>query len=148
MSKLYKKYLELKKSNPSTIYIFKSGIFYIFLDEDAKKISPILNLKLSNLNEDILKCGFPINSFQKYINMLRNTNFDFQLVENISNSLQINNSNDFNSNAKATTLPSRFEEKDFTNFLNKIANINLDTLSIREVYSLLDDISNEAKKFL
>lgn len=57
MSKLYERYLELKKQDSSILYLFKSGIFYIFLDEDAKKMSYILNLKLSNLNESILKCG-------------------------------------------------------------------------------------------
>ena len=30
MSKLYKKYLELKKTDSSKIYLFRSGLFYIF----------------------------------------------------------------------------------------------------------------------
>lgn len=158
MSKLYEKYLNLKKSNPNKIYIFKNGIFYIFIDEDAKKISPILNLKLSNLNENILKCGFPVNSFQKYINLLKNTNLDFHIVENLSTgttSIQSNIadntiSNNLNSvnGINNNTLNYGFIKQDFRSFLNKIADINLDTLSIREVYSFLENISTEAKKFL
>ena len=50
MSKLYNNYLALKKENESTLFLFKSGIFYIFLDEDATKISNILGLKLTMLN--------------------------------------------------------------------------------------------------
>ena len=45
MSKLYKKYMSLKINDSSKVYLFKSGIFYIFLDDDARTMSPILNLK-------------------------------------------------------------------------------------------------------
>ena len=44
MSKMYQRYLELKKINPNQIYLFKSGIFYLFLereDREAKKIYSI-----------------------------------------------------------------------------------------------------------
>lgn len=58
MSKLYEKYKNLKSENATKLYLFKSGIFYIFLDEDAIKMSNLLNLKLTNLNETIVKCGF------------------------------------------------------------------------------------------
>ena len=141
MSKLYEKYLELKNLNPSNLYLFKSGIFYIFLDEDAKKISPILNLKLNKLNENILKCGFPVNSLQKYISMLKNTNLDFRIIDNISNPSPNRNSNV--SNTLSTS-----NQKNLKKFLNKISNIDIDNLSIREVYSFLDSISKEANIFL
>lgn len=65
MSKLYNQYVILKVNNPNKFFLFKSGIFFIFLDEDAKIMSKVLNLKLSNLNADILKCGFPENSLDK-----------------------------------------------------------------------------------
>lgn len=129
MSKLYEKYLSLKKENDSTLYLFKSGIFYIFLDEDAKKISNILNLKLSNLNENVLKCGFPVNSLQKYLNLLKNTKYDIQIIENNYDNADKNNITDVSL---------------LENFLLKIANINPYNLSIKEVYLFLENISKEA----
>ena len=39
MSKIYNKYLELKKENDDKFYLFKCGNFYIFLDEDAERIN-------------------------------------------------------------------------------------------------------------
>ena len=33
------KYLELKKENDDKLYLFKSGLFYVFLEDDALKIS-------------------------------------------------------------------------------------------------------------
>ena len=117
MSKLYEKYLELKNLNPSNLYLFKSGIFYIFLDEDAKKISPILNLKLNKLNENILKCGFPVNSLQKYISMLKNTNLDFRIIDNISNLTSSNNITHFlNSNKVNIT------DKTVKNYIDYLCN--------------------------
>ena len=35
MSKLYKSYINLKEQDSNYVYIFKSGMFYIFIDEDA-----------------------------------------------------------------------------------------------------------------
>lgn len=86
MSKLYEKYLLLKNKNPSQMYLFKSGIFYIFLADDAKKASSLLNLKLSYLNESVFKCGFPVNSLDKYLSLLENMSCKIELVES-TNSL-------------------------------------------------------------
>ena len=43
MSKLFDVYKRLKKEDSETLYLFKSGIFYIFLDEDAKTINKFYN---------------------------------------------------------------------------------------------------------
>ena len=128
MSKLYNKYLQLKDENPSHFYLFKSGIFYIFLAEDAKKMSSILNLKLNNLNESVLKCGFPINSLQKYMNLLKTANCEVEIFNNISPNL--------NTNQK------------IENFLTKISNANPDNFSIKEIYNFLDTISKEANSLI
>ncbi len=50
MSKLYDIYSSLKSNEPKsdkTLYLFKSGIFFILIDEDAKIASKILNLKIT-----------------------------------------------------------------------------------------------------
>ena len=38
MSTLYNRYLQLKQEKCDVYYLFKYGIFYIFLDDDAKDI--------------------------------------------------------------------------------------------------------------
>lgn len=50
MSKLYDKFSSLKNSNKDTLYLFKSGIFFIALNEDATKLSEIFGFKITNLN--------------------------------------------------------------------------------------------------
>ncbi len=61
MSKLYPKYLELKKNDKDTIYLFKSGIFFLALEEDATTLAKELNLKVTNLSPNVTKCGFPVS---------------------------------------------------------------------------------------
>ena len=49
MSKLIKKLNDLKKQDASSIYIFRVGIFYNILNEDAKLLNEKLGLKLTSL---------------------------------------------------------------------------------------------------
>ena len=53
MSKLYTRYLELKREDPNKMYLMKSGLFYIFIDEDAIAMSNMSRLKyLRRLKEN------------------------------------------------------------------------------------------------
>ena len=61
MSKLMKQYNELKKEDASSIYLFRVGIFYNIINEDAKIINEKLGLKLTDFGHNISKCGFPIS---------------------------------------------------------------------------------------
>ena len=134
MSKLYEKYLLLKKQDSSTLYLFRSGIFYMLLDEDAKKMSPLLNLKLTNLNETVLKCSFPVNNLAKYTSLIQNNGYKISIVD--SHTKETHSSSEYILNAK------------IKNFVKEISSINSNSLSIREAYSFIDKISEQAKKFV
>ena len=45
MSKLLEMYVNLKKQDPNTLFLFKSGIFYLAIDKDANQLSELLGLK-------------------------------------------------------------------------------------------------------
>ena len=53
MSKLLSKYEVLKKEYPNTILLFRVGIFYNILNEDAKIINEKLGLKITELGRHI-----------------------------------------------------------------------------------------------
>ena len=55
MSKLYMNYLKNKNVDKDKYYLFRSEMFYIFIDEDAKNICEYVPLKITNLNKDIVK---------------------------------------------------------------------------------------------
>ncbi len=82
MSKLYTKYLEKKNINKDKYYLFECGMFYIFIDDDAYKISKYVPFKITKLNENIVKCGFPKNSIDKYMEIFNNLELDIEIVNN------------------------------------------------------------------
>lgn len=87
MSKLYMEYLKKKHADENKYYLFKSGMFYIFLDDDAKKISKITPLSITYLNKDIVKCGFPTNSLSKYLDIFNNLGLEIEIVERVNDNL-------------------------------------------------------------
>ena len=133
-SKLYANYVSLKIKSPYKKYLFKSGIFYIFIDDDAKELHKLLNIKLSNLNSDIVKCGFPVNSLDKYMKILTQYGYSVEIVDFSTNSL-------FN-----------YEEYLFKTkihkFMNKISHLDIDGLSISKTYNILEELKNEANNIL
>lgn len=80
MSKLMRQYEELKKKDPSKIYIFKVGIFYNILNEDARLVSKEIGLKLTDLSPEIVKCGFPLSTLGKYTDLLSEHKIKFEVV--------------------------------------------------------------------
>lgn len=134
MSKLIDMYKNLKQENQETLYLFKSGLFYIFLDEDAKLMSNIFSLKLTNLNLSFVKCGFPANSLDKYLKILNCTQYKVKIIDN---------------NTNTTLTPKEFElNKNTINLLETISNIDNNNLSIKEAYDFISNIKNTANKIL
>ena len=81
MSKLYSIYLNEKEKNKDTIILFKSGIFYLALDKDATFLSNTFGFKLTNLNSEIKKCGFPCNSLDKYLKLFKACNLLINIID-------------------------------------------------------------------
>ena len=134
MSKLYQTYVALKIQDSTQLYLFKSGIFYIFLDEDAKLISSLFNLKLTNLNSVVVKCGFPTSQLEKYTRLFNTANLSFKIIDVADNS---------------SYSPKDFVlNKNFKLFLEKIASVNAYELSISSAYDFIDKISEESKLLL
>lgn len=126
MSKLYNTYVELKKQNPKSIYLFKSGIFFIALDEDAHVLSNLFHFKLSSFTPEVVKCGFPCSSFEKYGKLFKACNLDIKLIEadkNITYTLK-----DYSQNSSITEL------------LNSIKSVDINNLSISEAYAFLEKL--------
>lgn len=82
MSKLYMEYLKKKNKDKSKCYLFKSGMFYIFIDEDAYMINKYIPLKITKLNNEVDKCGFPIKNIDKYNRLFEENNLNVELVDN------------------------------------------------------------------
>lgn len=132
MSKLYSKYSELKNNNPSTLYLFKSGIFFIAIQDDAQVLSQELNLRLTNLNEDIIKCGFPVSREEHYIRLLQAKEIEFQIIDNTYGVIE--NYSDYMNNDKLKAI------------IQKILDINFDEITFKEAYEILLSTNTNLKE--
>ena len=130
MSKLFEIYKNLKQNDNETLYLFKSGIFYIFLDNDAKIINKAFGLKLTNLNDKTVKCGFPSNSLKKYLKLLSMTKYKIKIIDTTNTTSYTISDYDLNNGIKELLL--------------KISNINTENISISEAYSLLNSFKDDA----
>ena len=125
MRKLYNSYLTLKNQDKETIYLFKSGIFFIALDEDAYKLSEIFNFKLGNLNDEIVKCGFPCSSFNKYSNLFKLHNLKTKFIEQ---------------NNTVYNIKEYEQDKKISELLEMISSIDINNLSVSEAYGVLENL--------
>lgn len=128
---LYSKYLALKEKDANTIYLFKSGIFFLALQDDATLMSKELNLKTTNLSKDVIKCGFPVSRGEHYFRILEAKNLSFSIVDDI---YFVENYNDYINNTELKQI------------VNKIISIDFDTITFKEAYQILLDTSNSLKE--
>lgn len=84
MSKIYDKYLELKKEKPDTLYLFHSGKFYIFIADDADTINQYVVLRKTQFTKEISKCGFPDTCYDDYMKVFHNHHLDITVIESVS----------------------------------------------------------------
>ena len=134
MSKLLNIYNNLKEKDSNTLYLFKVGLFYNFLNNDAITISNLVHLKVTNLSPSIVKCGFPVNSLDKYLNLFNSLNLNIKIIDS-DNYNTIYNVDDYKLNSNIKDL------------FNKILNVDIESLSIQEAYSFIENLQNEVLHF-
>lgn len=132
MSKLYSEYTKLKQKNNQKLYLFKNGIFYISLQEDAKKLSEIFDFKITNLNDSVIKCGFPLKRLEFYINLLKQNDIDFEIIDN--NYSKIENYSDYLNN------------ENIRNIIDSIIELDMNDISFKEAFEFLNDLNIKLKK--
>ena len=65
-------------------------MFHSFVDEDAKKVSKLTGLKISNLSNDVVKCGIPSNCLDKYLTIFKNLGLDIEVINDLYGSSKEN----------------------------------------------------------
>lgn len=131
MSKILNQYNNYKQKDSESVYIFRNGIFYISLNEDAKLLNDKIGLKLTSLSPEIVKCGFPISSLSKYTKILNNLHIKYTIIDNLPENTNIA---DYSNNIEIKKI------------INKLINLDLDNTTPIQALKILTDIQNKLKE--
>lgn len=127
MSKLFNQYKALKEKDQDKIYLFKSGIFYVAIDNDAQFLSDKIGFKLTNLNETTKKCGFPVSRIDYYKKIFGMGNINYELIEDNQITVDLKN-------------------KDLNELIRKLTKLDFDNITYKQAFEILQDTSNEIKQ--
>ncbi len=131
MSKLFNEFEKKKKENPNKLYLFKSGIFYIGLNEDAEKLSEIFDFKITNLNNTVQKSGFPEKKLEFYTKLLNTCSIDYEIVD--LNYGKIENNQNY------------LDEKKAQDIFNSIKKLDMNKISFKEAFEFLTKVNEQLK---
>ena len=134
MSKLYSKYLEQKALNPDILYLFKSGIFYMALNEDANRLSDALSLRVTNITDKIYKCCFPVSKSDFYFKTLESLNIDYKIIDPSQN--VVLNYAEYKDNEK------------FNSIITNLIKLDLNKTSFQDAYIILTNTIHDLKQIL
>ena len=118
----------LKKEDSNKLYLLKSGIFYIALEDDALTLSDLFNFKLTDLNANTIKCGFPVSKISYYSHLLNLNNVEFKII-------------DPNEPLVITTTHSSYDQ-----IIQEILNIDFNNLTFKDAFFKLQDFQTKLKK--
>lgn len=134
MSKLYSKYLEQKALNPNELYLFKSGIFYMALNEDANRLSDALSLKVTNITDKLYKCCFPVSKSNYYFKTLESLSIDYKIIDPSQN--VVLNYAEYKDNER------------FNGIITNLLKLDLNKTSFQDAYIILTNTIHDLKQIL
>lgn len=76
----FEKFKELKFLNPSKLYIFENGVFYISYNEDADKMKEVFGFVVKQMGNVYRKCEFPVQYFERYEKALQLKRIDYEVI--------------------------------------------------------------------
>ena len=134
MSKLYSKYLEQKALNPNILYLFKSGIFYMALNDDANRLSDALSLRVTNITDKLYKCCFPVSKSDYYFKTFESLNINYKIIDPSQN--VVLNYAEYKDNER------------FNSIITNLLELDLNKTSFQDAYIILTNTIHDLKQIL
>lgn len=133
----------LQRKDKGKIILVNSGNFYIARGRDAVLLHNILNLKVNCMEAEICKIGFPLNSLDKYTQLIEKEQYSY-IVYNYDNKIgRLNIIKKYNGN-KINTI----EEEKINCYIctNTIKMYKKNDIYIQAVANLYEEESKKEKK--
>ena len=106
----------------ATFLVYQENRIKFLLNEDAKIVNEKLGLKLTSLSPEIIKCGFPISSLDKYTKKLDELQIQYKIIDYLPN------------NSNVTDYSNNIEIK---KILNKITEIDMNNTTFQQSFNIL-----------
>lgn len=107
--------MQLKSDDPNSLYLFRSGNFYIFVGEDCDTINEYVVLKKTKFSKESYKCGFPVNVLDDYLHVFKNHNLNIKII-----------------NLNTSTLDKKI--------IDKVINLDLNSITPVEALNILKEL--------
>ena len=127
---LFKRKEERFKQN----YTIKKWYFLSRTWERCHLLSNAFGFKLTNLNNEIKKCGFPCSSLDKYLKLFNTYNLSISIIDTERNTNY--------------TLKDFEINRNIQDILGLIKNVNIDNLSIIEAYNFIENLQKKIKDII
>ena len=133
MGKIIECYIENKEKDYTKIYLIHTGIFYLGINDDAKTLNNLFKLKIISLGNNSIKVGFPENKLDYYTNLLDNLNKSYEIIE----------LNDYNSTLGKSNFNN--QDKEYKKIIKYLSNLDIESISYKDAYKILDKIIKKIK---
>jgi len=100
-------------------------------DLKKKYINEKIGLKITNLSPEIIKCGFPISSLDRYKKIFEKSKINYEIVDNL------------NQGVSSTDYLNNIEIK---HIIEKIKNLDMNNVTFHQAFDILLDFQNKLKK--
>lgn len=143
MGKSLEIYKLLKNDDSEKIYLFHTGNFFNFLNEDAELINKILGLTITNWGKDLIKCGFPNVALRNYLKDLKEEQINYQIIDN-GKRITKEEEQDYIDKISIVTKNSE-KDKKYTEIGKKIEELDLDNIAPKDLYKKIVEFQNKLK---
>ena len=134
MSLVYYNYLEQMSLYRNELYLFKSGIFYMALNEDANRLSDALSLKVTNITDKLYKCCFPVSKSDYYFKTLESLSINYKIIDPSQN--VVLNYAEYKDNER------------FNGIITNLLKLDLNKTSFQDAYIILTNTIHDLKQIL
>lgn len=117
--------------NNRSIVLRKSGGFYQVFDDDALIISYLFDYKINNY-----RCGFPINSLNKVINILEDKCINYIIKDENNESKDFKKKNNYLKFLEKSKVKDNINNR-VNNILNKLK--DLDKNKLNDILSIIEE---------
>ncbi len=136
----FEKFKELKFLNPSKLYIFENGVFYISYNEDADKMKEIFGFVVKQMGSVYRKCEFPVQYFERYEKALQLKRIDYEVIAISKRKKKIEANALENSSSECSNLI-------HLEIIQMIQKVELSKITPIQAINLLLEMQNRIKNF-